>query len=773
MATRLSEQVDNKMATITISDEEVEKMSTMLSNQGVLIEQGRDTKLIADCFALHEAIGIDTCILRKFIIGKYPNVHMEVLSPVPYARVVKKIGNEMDLALVDLKEVLSLADIVASMGRASGLSALANIPADDFSLVGAKKIMDLQRFFAEMPQFHYLLQSNFKSDIRGRFKFLAFRYVARNSTVAGRVDWTRGDPTGKALRSKDAASFAEEIAMGKWGKIQAKKPQKMKALVINMVEWDEGWDERRAKLEAINKLRAVFEVNYSSRVISSGEFDFKRKESFLPVEDGSTNNAIYEKFYSADMQAIKWGIKEVEKVKDIWQLIQVGCTGGVLRSVDIKIEPCCDGKLVFDGGRVAALLVLAISAPLSHEKHTFSIPPRIFSYAVTLLGRISNALSDVMDQDTLLAYLSHCSCSTIISSGEFDYKRKELFLPVEDGSTNNPIYEKSCSAVMQLQKLNGGASGSQCQKMGETRKVVKALLNYQVEDHGEVIKSVEFILEKVKDIWQSWKEELAKFPTSSSAGAFAFSLQHLRIAKLLAKLWPHFISPRKLSCGMGELGLLLGKLDRTIKEMKYRFMGLSKQEELHVLELILLNCVLRLSSIEAFSDGSTLKKLHSTLSLIESVYSELSMEPSKFQFVFSVKLKHIKAELYVSGNDYDNPFPFIPGLLVGIRLGITLYNISRENRLWLWLRLAVDDDLSEFVYLDFDRFGGNNQFRKFRFVAPFYKTPKSNSFTVKVCLGLECLFDNVHSFKSCGGPKQELVYLCKQKEVFLSTVEKE
>ncbi|XP_058214685.1 U4/U6 small nuclear ribonucleoprotein Prp31 homolog [Rhododendron vialii] len=138
---------------------------------------------------------------------------MEVLGPTPYARAVKKIGNEMDLALVDLKEVLSLADIgrvswkgigkplpeeilqktfdacdpllalhsdyekvhafvgcimeyfepnlcaifgseVASkliVGTAGGLSAVANIPADDFSLVGAKKIMDLQRFFAEMP----------------------------------------------------------------------------------------------------------------------------------------------------------------------------------------------------------------------------------------------------------------------------------------------------------------------------------------------------------------------------------------------------------------------------------------------------------------------------------------------------------------------------------------------------------------------------------------------------------------------------------------------
>ncbi|KAG5529953.1 hypothetical protein RHGRI_030357 [Rhododendron griersonianum] len=61
----------------------------------------------------------------------------------------------------------------------------------------------------------------------------------------------------------------------------------------------------------------------------------------------------------------------------------------------------------------------------------------------------------------------------------------------------------------------------------------------------------------------------------------ALSLQHVRIAKLPAKIWPHFISPRKLcSYRMGELGLLLGKMDRTLAEMS--------------------------NSIEAFTDGCTL-----------------------------------------------------------------------------------------------------------------------------------------------------------------------
>lgn len=68
------------------------------------------------------------------------------------------------------------------------------------------------------------------------------------------------------------------------------------------------------------------------------------------------------------------------------------------------------------------------------------------------LGRISNDISDVMDQDNQLAYMSRCNSSTIISSGELNFERKESFLLVEDSSTNNALCEKSSYAVMQLQK---------------------------------------------------------------------------------------------------------------------------------------------------------------------------------------------------------------------------------------------------------------------------------------------------------------------------------
>lgn len=85
---------------------------------------------------------------------------------------------------------------------------------------------------------------------------------------------------------------------------------------------------------------------------------------------------------------------------------------------NFQLEPSFDGKLVFSKGRTAAFLVLAISAPVSLEQKTCSVPPEIYSYAVTLLGRISCGLAEVVDQNTLLTYLSQCSRFTFTSTSE-------------------------------------------------------------------------------------------------------------------------------------------------------------------------------------------------------------------------------------------------------------------------------------------------------------------------------------------------------------------
>lgn len=62
------------------------------------------------------------------------------------------------------------------------------------------------------------------------------------------------------------------------------------------------------------------------------------------------------------------------------------------------------------------MLVLAISASLKHEKHFRRIPPKVFSYAAAYFGRISSALGDVLDVDSLLAYLYCCGIQCSILS---------------------------------------------------------------------------------------------------------------------------------------------------------------------------------------------------------------------------------------------------------------------------------------------------------------------------------------------------------------------
>ncbi|KAK9290186.1 hypothetical protein L1049_008352 [Liquidambar formosana] len=134
--------------------------------------------------------------------------------------------------------------------------------------------------------------------------------------------------------------------------------------------------------------------------------------------------------------------------------------------------------------------------------------------------------------------------------------------------------------------------------------------------------------------------------------------------------------------------------------------------------------------------------------------------------MFCGRLKHIKAELEIPDNDSENPLPFVSGLPVGIPFKITLYNVLREKR--LWLRMAADEELTRFIFLDLNQFGGCDEVRKFTYIAPFYGTPKVFSFTLRVSIGMEGSYEDVHMVKGCGGPKHELTHLCQDVEVYLS-----
>lgn len=111
---------------------------------------------------------------------------------------------------------------------------------------------------------------------------------------------------------------------------------------------------------------------------------------------------------------------------------------------------------------MAALLVLAISAPLKRET-----PLVVFSYAVTILGRISHALADEVDQTSLLTYLSQCSQCTGDSLSAF---ATEVTLP---------ILVKS-----DLRDLEGSRSNE-----------------YQQQINNHLLKCVNSILVKVRATW--------------------------------------------------------------------------------------------------------------------------------------------------------------------------------------------------------------------------------------------------------------------------------
>ncbi|KAK6164797.1 hypothetical protein DH2020_001661 [Rehmannia glutinosa] len=466
-------------------------------------------------------------------------------------------------------------------------------------------------------------------------------------------------------------------------------------------------------------------------------------------------------------------------------LYQIGQRHGkfvtsIIHNVSQELEPSFDGKLVFNNARTAALLVLAISVPVSFERMICSIPPEIFSYAVTLLGRLSRALVDVMDQNVLLAYLSHCSRFTVASNSE-----------KFEGEVLNFHLELKKVAISSLHDypLNANVKASNCLEI-VLRKVVDLWPLIQLGCTNEVVQTS-----------RNWKEELRNFSCESRqpAGLLFFALTYLHVIKLLGKAWA--CTQRNLQFkGMGFLDALLSKMERRLKEMLYRFAGLSREGKLHILELMLVTYTMSLSYSGACYFEDNTKKLNFVLSRVEYLQKEGSIELSKFVIelqnisrengdsedgfvhkldllqkslhLFSLKyiplsgeLKYLNAELDVCDNDFQNPFPFISGLPVGLPLEITLYNISSETR--LWLAISLGEKSTQFVFLDLHEFGGCDAIRKFSFVAPFFRTPKVKHFLLKVSIAMECLSEDQH-FKHCHGPKHELIYLCKGKEVHLS-----
>lgn len=250
--------------------EEALQNGSEITRNGIVLEDDPEYQLIVDCNALSVDIENEIVIIHNFIRDKYrlkfPELESLVHHPIDYARVVKKIGNEIDLTLVDLEGLLPSAiimvvsvtasttsgkplseenlqktldacdralaldaakkkvlDFVESrmgyiapnlsaiagsavaaklMGTAGGLFSLAKMPACNVQLLGAKK-KNLAGFSTATSQFRvgYLEQTDIFQSTPPALRMRACRLLAAKSTLAARVDSTRGDSTGKTGRN--------------------------------------------------------------------------------------------------------------------------------------------------------------------------------------------------------------------------------------------------------------------------------------------------------------------------------------------------------------------------------------------------------------------------------------------------------------------------------------------------------------------------------------------------------------------------------------------
>ncbi|KAL9295657.1 putative U4/U6 small nuclear ribonucleoprotein Prp31 [Arabidopsis thaliana] len=266
------EDVDMDMADLeTLNYDDLDSVSKLQKTQRYddimhKVEEalGKDSddheyKLIVDCNKLSVDIEDEIVIVHNFIKEKYKLRFQELESlvhhPIDYACVVKKIGNETDLTLVDFagldltpaiimaisqkvleacdrdldldsarKKVLefveskmgsiapNLSAIVGSavaaklMGTAGGLSALAKMPACNVQVLGHKR-KNLVGFSSATSQSRvgYLEQTEIFQSTPPGLEARAGRLVAAKSTLAARVDATREDPlgiSGKAFREE-------------------------------------------------------------------------------------------------------------------------------------------------------------------------------------------------------------------------------------------------------------------------------------------------------------------------------------------------------------------------------------------------------------------------------------------------------------------------------------------------------------------------------------------------------------------------------------------
>ncbi|KOM44952.1 hypothetical protein LR48_Vigan06g025800 [Vigna angularis] len=302
----------------------------------------------------------------------------------------------------------------------------------------------------------------------------------------------------------------------------------------------------------------------------------------------------------------------------------------IMKDTFEEVETALEGNVEFDSARIAALLILSISAPLLNVD-VGRIPPVMFSYAVTFLGRIYNAFSDIMDRDSLLACLCEKSRSTQYSATNINLTVGEEQLPLFEGD-NAPKFSSNEVIGAHITREPKELADNQIQQQQSLNdEVINYILakppamwlRIQSGHTNEVLRS----LRCLKELAAMKHDSLG----SGDADALAFTILYLRVIELLAKVWEPLLPSKKLcSQRIGKMEFKLGKLGRRVKELMSRFIGLSAEEELNVLELMLLTCALRICKSEIICHNHTLKWLKTLYLRVESILKESSALPSNF-----------------------------------------------------------------------------------------------------------------------------------------------
>lgn len=84
---------------------------------GARSESDPQYKLIVECNEMTVEITNEIAVIHKWIRDRYapkfPELEGLVLNPLDYAKVVHRIGNQTDLSVVDLSDILPAATIMA------------------------------------------------------------------------------------------------------------------------------------------------------------------------------------------------------------------------------------------------------------------------------------------------------------------------------------------------------------------------------------------------------------------------------------------------------------------------------------------------------------------------------------------------------------------------------------------------------------------------------------------------------------------------------------